>query len=280
MNLTFLLGLAAAAFALWGVAILTFTRLSRNNPAKPGTGAQPALRLAEKWLMESQQKIETLVREAEQPLSAAQNELLELRLEAGRLPQGLKNLRLVRDSFESSFRPQWDERPLAEWMALYLEPGTFRSGEKGLQFLKTPLGEMPLLRVGRTGVALEGGEMKEALGVLSRALDGTQASAGFLFLPDPGHYRDCLANQEWMEGLKAHRLMAADLKGLAALLVSLRLSKDSEGVLEVFRQGIDSTKAMAGQTDRMGVELSKLTSSALKARTQLEGAAPMHRERE
>jgi hypothetical protein len=77
-----------------------------------------------------------------------------------------------------------------------------------------------------------------------------------------------------MEGLKAHRLMAVDLPGLTALLVSLRLSKDSERILETFRQGIDSTKAMSGQTDKMSAELSRLTSHALKARTLLEGASP------
>lgn len=274
MNFYFLLGLAAALFLFWTVAVLSFTRLSRKNPFRnTGLGTQPALRLAEKWLGESQQKIGRLVGEAEQPLSAAQNELLELRLEAGRLPQGVKNLRLVQDILERPFQPLAGDRPLPEWLGFYLETEEFRPGSDGIQFIQTPLGEMPFLKVGRPGVPLEGPEMKNALGVLSRALDGTQATGGFLFLQDPGHYRECLANQEWVEGLKAHRLMAVDLPGLSALLVSLRLSKDSERVLGAFRQGIESTKALSGQTDKMSAELSRLTSNALKARTLLEGAA-------
>ncbi|HVZ81349.1 MAG TPA: hypothetical protein VHE12_11235 [bacterium] len=281
MNLYFLLGLAGAGFVFWGAAVLTFSRLSQGSAARrTGPEAQPALRLAEKWLAESQQRIEGLVAEAEQPLSAAQNELLELRLEAGRLPQGIKNLRLVRDVLERSFEPKAADRSLPEWLGIYLGATDFGPGENGVQFIKTPLGRMPVLQVGMSGKPLQGNEMKEALGVLSRALDGIQASAGFLFLPDAGHYRDCLANAEWMEGLKAHRLMAVDLKGLTALLAALRLSGDSERVLETFRKGIDSTKALEGQTDRMAAELSRLTSSALRARALMEGGVPMPEDRE
>jgi hypothetical protein len=275
LNFYFLLGLVGAVFIFWVVAVLSFTRLSRKNPYRPATAeVQPALRLAEKWLSDSQSRIERLVEEAEQPLSAAQNELLELRLEAGRLPQGVKNLQGVRDLFDTSFQPMAQDKDLAAWIGLYLEPGDLRAGEGKVQFVKTPLGEMPILKVGRSGASLGETEMKEALGSLSRALDQTQATGGFLFLPESAHYMACLQNKEWMEGLKAHRLMATDLKGLTALLVSLRLAKDSEKVVKTFTKGVESTKALAGQTDLMSAELSKLTAHTLKAKTLLEGALP------
>lgn len=275
LNLYFLSILALAALCVWTIGVFFFWRISRAQKAGPGSGdAQPALKLAQKWMGEAQQRMEDLVARSEQPLSAAQNELLELRLEAGRLPQGVKNLKLVRESLDRSLKPLAKDFGLQELARLYLDPDQYRAGDDGLLFLRTPLGEMPVLRVGLAGNALGEAEMKGALVPLSRAMEKVQATGGFLYFPDPTHYAACLANASWMEGLKGHRLMAMDLKGLSALLLSLRLSRDSEKVVTTFQGGVDSTKGLLGRSDEMAGDLSRLSANTLKVRTILEGSVP------
>ncbi len=89
---------------VWTSGSYFFWRISRTNKARfAHRDVQPAYRLAEQWLLESQRKLEDLYKKSEQPLGTAQNELLELRLEAGRLPQGVKGLRSVRESMAGAY---------------------------------------------------------------------------------------------------------------------------------------------------------------------------------
>ncbi len=244
------------------------------RPAFPRKETQPAYRLAEQWLTESQRKLEDLFKKSEQPLGTAQNELLELRLEAGRLPQGAKSLNSVRESLAGAYRPVESKKSLFEWVALYLDESDYRKGDGSLVFLKTPLGEMPCLEVGSSGSPLAEGDMKSALALLSRALSQNPATGGFLYLAEEGQYQACLQKSEWMEGLKSQRLMAMDFRGFTALLLSLRMAKDSEKVLGAFEQGVEATKILMGQSEKMSAELSRLSSHALKIRSIIEGGLP------
>ncbi|HJT23492.1 MAG TPA: hypothetical protein VJ873_02895, partial [bacterium] len=141
MNPYFLIGLAAAALFIWTIGAYGFYRISRSHKAHAQRReVQPALRMAGQWMAEAQRKMEQFAQTAEQPLGAAQNELLELRLEAGRLPQGIKNLRLVRESLDAAFKPAGLNKTLSEVVALYLEKGDFRAEGSSLVFWKTPLG--------------------------------------------------------------------------------------------------------------------------------------------
>jgi hypothetical protein len=275
LNGYFLFVLALAVLFIWTVGSYSFWRISRSTKARlPHGEAQPAYRLAEQWLSESQKKLENLYQNSEQPLGTAQNELLELRLEAGRLPQGVKSLKTVRESLEAAYRPQDSRKSPLELARLYLDEGAYRTGEDSLLFLKTPLGEMPCLGAGKPGSPLAEDDMKSALGLLSRALSQNPSTGGFLYLGEEGQYQACLQKPEWMEGLKSQRLTPMDYRGLTALLLSLRLAKDAEKVLEVFGQGVEATRILLGQSEKMGAELSRLSSHSLKIQAIIEGGAP------
>jgi hypothetical protein len=275
LNPYFLIVMTLAALVVWTAGSFFFWRISRANKARfSRKDTQPAYRLAEQWLSESQRKLEELFKKSEQPLGTAQNELLELRLEAGRLPQGVKSLRSVRESLDGDYRPLDTKKNLFDLVALYLDEGDYRKGEDFLAFLKTPLGEMPCLEAGKPGSPLEEGDMKNALSSLSRALSQSPATGGFLYLVEDGQYQACLRNSAWMEGLKSQRLMAMDFRGFTALLLSLRMAKDSEKVLGAFEQGVEATRILMGQSEKMSAELSRLSAHALKIRSVIEGGIP------
>src|SRR5277367_4140485 len=90
--------IVGVGLAVWMAGMYSYGRISEGKPRGPAVDQQPALRLAEQWLAEAEKRIGSLIEKSEQPLSAAQGELLELRLEASRLPQGVKNLRLAREA--------------------------------------------------------------------------------------------------------------------------------------------------------------------------------------
>lgn len=272
MNPFFLIGLAGAALFIWTVGAYSFYRISRSHKARtPRKDVQPALRMASQWMAEAQNKMEQFVQTAEQPLGAAQNELLELRLEAGRLPQGIKNLRLVRESMDVSLKPASLKKPLSEIAALYLDPSEFRVEGSSLVFWKTPLGDMPCLEMEGP---LSDDQMKATLGRLNQALNQSAGNGGFLYFSNPSNYLACLQNPQWMEGLKSLRVMVVDFGGLTALLSSLRLAKDADHVIQTFREGVESTRGLNGQSDRMNEALSRMSSHALKIRTVMEGSTP------
>lgn len=274
MNLYFLVGLAAAGLFIWTAGVYSFSRISRSQKAHaPSKDVQPALRLAGQWMAEAQKKMEQFAQTAEQPLGAAQNELLELRLEAGRLPQGIKNLKLVLESLEASFKPGDLKKGLPEIAGIYLEKEDFQVEEPTLISLKTPLGDMPCLEL-EGGEAISDERMKAVLGRLNEVLSQNPATGGFLYFPNPAHYSVCLQNPQWMEGFKSLRLMVVNFEGLTALLASLRLAKDADHVIQVFREGVESTRGLTGQSDKMNQALSRLSGHALKIRTIMEGSAP------
>lgn len=274
MNPYFFIGLAAVALFIWTVGAYGFYRISRSHKAHlTRKDVQPALRMAGQWMAEAQKKMEQFAQTAEQPLGAAQNELLELRLEAGRLPQGIKDLKLVRESLDVSFKPSGLNKPLAEITGIYLEPVDFRLEEPSLTFWKTPLGNMPCLEIDG-GEALSDDRMKAVLARFNKVLNQNPTTGGFLYFPNPTHYQACLQNTQWMEGLKSLRLMVVNFEGLTALLASLRLSRDTDQVIQTFREGVESTRALTGQSDKMNDALSRLSGHALKIRTVLEGSSP------
>jgi hypothetical protein len=274
VNPYFLIGLAAAGLFIWTVGAYSFWRIRRTHQmSSPRKEAEPAFRLAEQWMAQSQTKMEKFVQTAEQPLGAAQNELLELRLEAGRLPQGIKSLKLVRESLEGSFQPTAMSKKLTDLVRVHLDQGDFKLDDPSLVFWKTPLGEMPCLEV-EGGGTLTDDRMKAALARMNQALNRNPGTGGFLYFPDPANYQTCLQNPAWVEGLKSLRLMVVDFKGLTALLVSLRLAKDTDRVLQAFQEGVDSTRALVGQSDKMNEALSRLSGDSLKSRTAIEGTIP------
>lgn len=272
MNPYFLIGLAGAALLIWTIGAYSFYRISRAQKSKSlARDIQPALRMAEQWMAEAQRKMEQFAQTAEQPLGAAQNELLELRLEAGRLPQGIKNLRLVRESLDTVFKPAGLNKPLSDIVTLYLGSGDFRVEGPSIVFWKTPLGDMPCLEM-EAKETLSDDRMKAALARLNQALNQSAGQGGFLYFADPIQYQACLQNPQWMAGLKSLRLMVVDFTGLTALLASLRLAKDADEVIQTFREGVESTRALTGQSDKMNATLSRLSGHALKIRTVMEGS--------
>lgn len=274
MSPTFLIALAGAGLFIWTVGAYSFWRISLSQKTRsPRREVQPVLRLAEQWMAESQKKIEQFAETLEQPLGTAQNELLELRLEAGRLPQGIKSLRLVRESLETSMKPSDEAKGILDLARLYLEKEDFREAEPSLAFWKTPLGDMPCLEVRGMG-ELSDSVMKSALARLNQALNQNPSTGGFLYFPDATHYRACLQNPEWAQGLKSLRVMVVDFEGLTALLVSLRLVRDTDNVIQVFREGVESTQPLTGQSDKMNEALSRLSGHSLKARAMMEGGIP------
>lgn len=271
MNPYFLIGVVLAALVVWVTGSYFFWRINRKNRSNAsGKNVQPVFRLAEQWVAESQKKIEDLVQRSEQPLSAAQNELLELRLEAGRLPQGIKSLKLVRESLNGPLRPAPLGKGLLEIAKLYLDEGDYRAESASLVHLKTSLGEMPCLEAEGEGPLTES-SMKNVLSQTGRL---EAAVGGFLYFGNEDRCRACLENQPWMEGLKAKRLMVMDFKGLTALLISLRISKDVERVAGIFEKGVQSTVGLTGQSERMNEALSALSAHSLKVRTVMEGNPP------
>jgi hypothetical protein len=272
LNIYFLLTLAGAVLLIWTVGVYNFHRISQAQKAQaPRKDVQPAFRLAEQWMAQSQAKMEQFVQSAEQPLGAAQTELLELRLEAGRLPQGIKDLRLVRESLETSLKPAAFKKGLGDMVGVYLDPEDFRAQGASLVLLKTPLGDMPCFEE-ESGKALTDEGMKAALVGINKVLNQDSATGGFLYFSNDAHYSECLQNSTWMEGLKARRLMALDFKALTALLISLRLSKDTDRVIRTFQEGVDSTRSIIGQSDKMNAALSQLSGHSLRVRTLIEGS--------
>lgn len=273
MSVPFIFVLALVFVFFWAVLSFVFMRMSRKNKALSAVReVQPAIKLAEQWIADSQSKIERLVESAEQPLSAAQNELLELRLEAGRLPQGIKNLKLVREALNDPFEPLFKGKSLADIVRFYLGEEHHRVEEKDLVFLGTSLGEMACLEVDAAEGASLDNALRSALFRISRVGSQNPSTGGFLYFNNANHYREVLQNPQWMEGLKTQRLMAIDPRGLAAILLSLRLSRDAEKVVQVFQGGVDATRALVGQSDKMGEALSQLSADSLKLRTLTDGS--------
>ncbi|HXL73221.1 MAG TPA: hypothetical protein VN963_06300 [bacterium] len=272
MNFTLIFILSVLFIAGWAIVSYSFVRISRQTKAqKKNHIVQPAFRLADQWIMESQRKIEELSEKAEQPLSTAQHELLDLRLEAGRLPQGVKNLRTVRESLAGNIKPLVLNKTLAEIAGLYLPVEDYQVQEADFVYFKTHVGSMPILEVSKAEPLSDSG-MKKWLGRLS-----TQANpvmGGFLYFADSRQFEVCQQNREWMEALRSYKIMSLDFQGLTALLVSFKIYQDTDRLIRTFQAGIESTVPLVGQADKMGLALTSLGASALNVQMILEGGAP------
>ncbi len=285
MNFQFILILLAVFLVVWTSGTYFFWRISQTTKAKKAAeGVQPAIRLAEQWIVESQQKIEKLIEDAEQPLSMAQHELLDLRLEAGRLPQGVKNLRSVREALNGSIRPADLNKTLADILALYLDRSDHYADEKGRVYLKTSMGDIPCVEAspyakasGDRSIQSAGfsdAEMKGWMAQLASFGTVNPVAGGFIYFPQESHFKLCQENKEWMEALRNRKFIAVDLKGLTAILVSLRLVKDSDRLVETFQTGVETTRELVGQADKMGAALSALSADTLRIQAALDGGIP------
>lgn len=272
MNFSLVLVLALIFIAVWALVSYFLVRINQQTRAdKQAKAVQPAFRLADQWIMESQRKIEQFIESAEAPLGTAQHELLELRLEAGRLPQGVKNLRTLRDSLAGHIRPLALNGPVAEIAGLYLAPPDMQVEEPHFVYLRTEMGLVPVLEAPKAD-NLTDGEMKDWLSRLSAHANPT--IGGFLYFAGEGNYRSFEANKDWVDALRHHRLMALDFKGLTALLISLQVAHETDQLIRVFQAGVQSTVPLVGQSDQMGAALTSLSASALKAQILLDGGVP------
>jgi hypothetical protein len=207
-------------------------------------------------------------------LSTAQHELLDLRLEAGRLPQGVKNLRMVREALNGSVRPLVLNKNLSDILGLYLDRGDYYADEKGRVYLRTSMGEIPCVEASTQGDGFSDAEMKACMAQLAAFGAVNQVAGGFIYFPSEELFKLCQENKAWMEALRNHRFMAVDFKGLTALLVSLRLTKDTDRLVRTFQIGVETTRALVGQADEMGEALSALSADTLRIRTVLDGGVP------
>lgn len=272
MNLTLIFTLSVLFIAGWAIVSYAFVRISRQTKIdKQAHVVQPALRLADQWIMESQKKIEQLIESAEDPLGTAQHELLDLRLEAGRLPQGVKNLRTVRESLAGNIKPLALNKTLNEIAGLYLLAEDFQTLETDFVYFKTHVGLVPILEVLKTEPLTDSG-MKKSLGRLSAQANSVMG--GFLYFADSRQFAVFQENKEWMEALRGHKIMGVDFQGLTALLVSFKLYQDTDRLIKTFQTGIESTVPLVGQSDKMGLALTSLGASALNVQMILEGGAP------
>jgi hypothetical protein len=275
LNFYFLSILAIFFLFSWSVASYFYWRMGRRKASEPRPVTQPAFRLAEQWISESQRKLEALIEEFEQPLSTAQNELLELRLEAGRLPQGVKELKLVRESINGSLKPASLNKNLIEMASLYLGQGGYEQAGDTTLILKTPLGDLSFLQAEED--PMPESRMKSLLSKASQSFRDSNVSSGpggFLYFGNDEHYRACIQNPGWMAGLQAQRWMVMDFKGLTTLFLSLRLARDTQKVAEAFGEGVQSTLGLVGQSEKMNLVLSALNADSMRARVVIEGSAP------
>lgn len=272
MNFTLILSLSVLFIIGWAIVSYSFVRISRQAKIDKQTHVvQPAFRLADQWIMEAQRKIEELSEKAEQPLGTAQHELLDLRLEAGRLPQGVKNLRTVRESLSGNIKPLTLNKTLAEIAALYLLHEDFQTQESDFIYFKTHVGFVPILEVPKTEPLSDIG-MKKWLGRLSAQANSVMG--GFLYFGESRRFIALQENKEWMEALRSYKIMNLDFQGLTALLVSFKLYQDTDRLIKTFQAGVDSTVSLVGQADKMGLALTSLGASALNVQMILEGGTP------
>jgi hypothetical protein len=272
LNFELIFILSAIFIAGWAVVSYSFVQISRQTKSqKQNQNVQPAFRLADQWIMESQRKIEELSEKAEQPLSTAQHELLDLRLEAGRLPQGVKNLRTVRESLAGNIRPLALNKTLAEIAGFYLLAEDYQIQEPDFIYFKTHVGSVPILEAPKAEALSDSG-MKKWLGRLSS--QANPVMGGFLYFANSPQFTACQENKEWMEALRSYKIMSLDFQGLTALLVSFKLYQDTDRLIKTFQAGIESTVPLVGQSDKMGLALTSLGASALNVQMILEGGMP------
>jgi len=272
VNFNLILILSALFVMGWAVVSYSFVRISRQTKKEKQTHTvQPVFRLADQWIMESQRKIEKLSEKAEHPLGTAQHELLDLRLEAGRLPQGVKNLRTVRESLTGNIRPLALNKTLAEIAGLYLLTEDYQAPEAGFVYFQTHMGPVPILEAPSEEPLSDSG-MKKWIGRLSD--QANPVMGGFLYFADSEKFEVCQRNKEWMEALRGYKILSLDFQGLTALLVSFKLYQDTDRLIKTFQAGIESTVPLVGQADKMGLALTSLGASALKVQMILDGAVP------
>ncbi len=278
MNLS-LITFAGILFLLMS-AIGAYFSLHAGREKKGSSGtrrSQNGFQQADQWLLESQSKIEELILKMDGLLTTAQHELLDLRLEAGRLPQGLKNLKLTRENMNTRFQPRRLGKNLLETIKFFLREGDFRVGNNSIVFLVTPGGELPCLEIPLASSELPGDQMRirleQVAGAFGKGID-QEGPRGILYIGDDNYFLNCIKDTEWMEEIRRRNFQSVDYNGLIALLLSLRLNSDVTRLIRIFQQGIESTTGLVGQADKMGRVLASVSSDSLKIRTLLDGGEP------
>ncbi len=265
-------GILLVLWVLGGVFSVMASKKARQE--KSIEVPRPEFRLADQWLQSSQTKLEAFIEKIESPLGTAQHELLDLRLEAGRLPQGVKNLREVRENLALGIKPLARSMTLQERAALYLSPEHFQSVTDKMLVFKTPLGDLPCREALVEGELLNDETIKA---VYRKLLEGPIPENGtgcLAYFPKESQLKEFQAHGDWVSAFKEHRLIPLDLKGLTALLIALRLHHDVENTLRIFEAGVESTQALVGQADKMAEALGKISADSLKSRVVMEGGVP------
>ena len=238
MNFEFL-GVVCLFFSVFLVPrwIFFFGESGGFSPRHPsGNPNRPCAWRTNGW-PNPQRRLEKLIEDSEQPLSAAQTELLELRLSAGRLPQGVKELNLVREGLRRSSTPS--SKNLRDLLRSLLPKGGWREENKSLFLLKTPLGDVPILESGDGEGPPSDHSMKSLLSQAHLIFEkGKHPTSLWVVLFIFKRITiTASVNQGWMRGLKTQRWMIMDRGGLKALLVSLRMTADVDKILDVLKKG-------------------------------------------
>jgi uncharacterized protein YneF (UPF0154 family) len=241
----------------------------KNPPLPP----RPEFRLADQWLKESQTKLEALIEKMESPLGTAQHELLDLRLEAGRLPQGVKSIRDVRENLATGIRPIPFHGSLRERAAQFLLWENYDVLSEDCLTLKTPMGPLSCRQALRETELVTEETMKGVMKlVLEVPVEGI--SNGFVYFAGEPQAREFQSHPEWAEAFKKQGVIALDPKGLTALLVALKMHQDAQKLIQVFEAGVQTTQALVGQADQMAAALGKMNADSLRSRMVMEGGIP------
>ncbi len=266
--------IAMILVGLWilgGAFSLASTQKARKE--KAALIPRPELRMAEQWLRSSQADLENLMERMDAPLGSAQHELLELRLEAGRVPEGVKSINTVREQLAGGLKDSNQPCHLRERVEFYLKQGEFLALSDEWMVLKTPQGEIPCFQAFSAGDRLSEDSIRTSCQTISSKISSEKNEFYLVFFPEESQMKRCLASPEWSRAFQDQQTIPLDLKGLTALLISLRLHFDVINIMGTFEEGVRSTQALVGQADRMSAIMGKLNADTVRARILLDGGS-------
>jgi len=270
----FILVIFAFAAVMGGLAFLLIGKKRRGFLTQPPPADSPAKRLADQWLAESLRQLETVPQAGPSPLNEAAHELLELRLEAGRIGEGAKSLRLARQALREGSPVPPASADLVLIVRTFLEEGEYRLGETaGSLWLLTAMGEIPVMAL--LPVDSNDAACRSRVHELARMASGHAANplaGGLLYIPDPAVYAQYAGTGggETSELLRDRRILPVDWPGLSALLTALRLNRKAQRVWTALEEAIRSVAPLAAQTQNLEAQLGALNSDSLKTRIQFE----------
>ncbi len=270
----FILVIFAFAAVMGGLAFLLIGKKRRGFLTEAPPVDSPAKRLADQWLAESLRRLETVPQAGPSPLNEAAHELLELRLEAGRIGEGAKSLRLARQALREGSPAPPATADLAQIAKDFLEEGDYRPGETaGSLWLLTAMGEIPMMAL--LPMDSNDAACRTRVHDLARMASGHVANplaGGLLYIPEPSAYvlYAGTGGGETAELLRDRRILPVDWHGLSALLTALRLNRKAQRVWTALEEAIRSVAPLAAQTQNLEAQLGALNADSLKTRIQFE----------